>query len=834
MTFNAQLAGTVESFDGLSFTKRLAALLKVDLAQIFLTVTSGSVKVTAQIRVPDILTSLSVMSMLQNQTAARLSQNLGMAVEQIELPTTKIVALEVFPPPVYPPPLPLSPPPLRPPPLFPAPNSPPPQCLMFTMCLFGLPPPITTITVILILAIALCCSLSWLAHKRCQLTEEALRLQKISIAASRIQASARGLLARRKASQRRVKLDYEKQEQKEARILTYVHRLQHAARGLLDRRQLNATLEIARARVAVIRWRRHIKRRQRATIRLQRSVRGFIMRRRIQIVLREASARVLQQRFLEWHTKNGIQAEARYSRVRATWIKLTRRARRSRRLALRFRALVDAAMHTADSESPQVDSFASVLGASLEGVTPSSIWKAVTGGNFWHRRSSEVVKHLALCRLRLALRVKHSAFLHSPPIVRAETCSPTCQAVRNLLRARETSGCNEHMPLPNGPGAASAQREEGSPLPSSAASSPINRCLWPPSGEYRSTKPVPTPVLPQLPLQKLPLHFDIGLPAAVRLPPPSSATRAPLDSPFGGCRSGRVLSRSTSELSARQHSCREGSNSNNQLNASGTSKHVQADMPSCSTCTASSQTTCGINTNSVGRDPNAIIFIRQSASLDDTEAEATTCEPHGRQQRASSMKLVDGELQPGQKQSAFDADSARQDPSRMQKVSEVGSGCCGSTRRHLSSARPSAKVPHLDFDMACPSAPIKSRPPSARGPMSARHNELQLSSSSRGPTSDRGSPNERFRSRLSLPNSDRSSPKVQHLIPLFDMHALRTAAFGRQPLSLSARRPASARMLRARSLANGRLQPIYAADQSQPPPRPASSRMPEDRLRVHV
>ena len=122
MALAMTVAGTVETFDAASFAAGLAASVGVEAAAVTLTVTAGSVRVNATIRVAG--TSTGVVASLQalaNNVAA-LSYAVGVTVESVAPPVVSIVAVDAPSPP--PSPLPPSEPPspapphLSPPPLY--------------------------------------------------------------------------------------------------------------------------------------------------------------------------------------------------------------------------------------------------------------------------------------------------------------------------------------------------------------------------------------------------------------------------------------------------------------------------------------------------------------------------------------------------------------------------------------------------------------------------------------------------------------------------------------------------------------------------------------------
>ena len=250
-----QLAGTVESFDELSFETSIAKLLHVALSQVVLAVSPASLRVEVNIRVPDMAAALGVESTLHEQTAASLSHSIGTEVVEVEPPTIEVVVMQVFPPPIAPPLSPHTPPPRQPPPKPPPlpssppppPSSPPPapKCLMFSECPFGLAPPIPTVEVVItVLCLALCCSavvaaswMRWTVRKRRRLEQkqavvaqqQAIVAQQQAAAAHCMQTHALGFMARCQARQLRM------QRRRDAFMLTHltaVH-LQMASNRLL-------------------------------------------------------------------------------------------------------------------------------------------------------------------------------------------------------------------------------------------------------------------------------------------------------------------------------------------------------------------------------------------------------------------------------------------------------------------------------------------------------------------------------------------------------------------------------------------------------------------------
>ena len=122
MALAMTVAGTVETFDAASFAAGLAASVGVEAAAVTLTVTAGSVRVNATIRV--VGTSTGVVASLQalaNNVSA-LSQAVGVTVDSVAPPVVSILAVDAPSPP--PSPLPPSEPPspapphLSPPPLY--------------------------------------------------------------------------------------------------------------------------------------------------------------------------------------------------------------------------------------------------------------------------------------------------------------------------------------------------------------------------------------------------------------------------------------------------------------------------------------------------------------------------------------------------------------------------------------------------------------------------------------------------------------------------------------------------------------------------------------------
>ena len=104
--FETTVAGTVETFDDLSYKTNLAALLGVDKEQISLLISAASVRVVATVTAPDVQAAQSMASALGALNATTASAALGETVENVAAPVVALVARDA-PPPPQPPPLPL-------------------------------------------------------------------------------------------------------------------------------------------------------------------------------------------------------------------------------------------------------------------------------------------------------------------------------------------------------------------------------------------------------------------------------------------------------------------------------------------------------------------------------------------------------------------------------------------------------------------------------------------------------------------------------------------------------------------------------------------------------
>jgi len=454
-----------------------------------------------------------------------------------------------------------------------------------------------------------------------------------------------------------------------------------------------------------------------------------------------------------------MRAEARYRRLRAKWVQVTRQAQRSRRVALRLRAIVDAAMHTMQRQ------LLGMLAIGLQDVMKavssvgrvSSTGTGVPSDSLWHSiRSSEVAKHLALCHLRVRLltlraerRARINALLRSPTPCRnwsygdwssvsdLQATGVKTTIVRNLLdvytrpgsppshsplspsrHASPTLPLSEHMlhhrPITTPP-AEHVLHHRPSTTPCAPSRVPVSPPLelWHPAAAAASLPVLQLPQLQPRPQLQVPQRLlrPCALPVAARLPPPSSATRVPLDSPFVRDRNVKPRARARGACPGASHS-------------------------SSSNCTAGEP-------HGNGQAPTR---IRRHASLEDdgsVHAKLAQC--------AGSVKLVDRRTperppprftrrqQHGLLRDQNGAEEVKSRPRGLQGGGARSDG--GASAVRAPSAAPSAapKVPHLDIAVAGASAPIKSCPPSARGSarLSGRRSADQQQHSARAQISDR-------------------------------------------------------------------------------------------------
>eukprot|EP00900_Chrysochromulina_parva_P003084 jgi/Chrpa1/12777/Chrysochromulina_OHIO_Genome00021614-RA len=229
------------------------------------------------------------------------------------------------------------------------PSPTPPSCLVFENCPFGLPPPLPDILFFVLLALAFFGSmLLWcLIRRRCRNIEQqrkaqmAQRLAQETTAAVSLQASARSLLAKR--TRKRAHAAAEEREAAAAR------RLQALVRKM--KRDLAAKLKAAR-----------LERAARAATTLQRGVRMTAHRRAVRgraveaklAHMRSLAESVVQthaRRWLEAHRLRRSRGDSVYRRVRAHWLRMSRRGQRLQHLVIRWRAMADAVLE-APPEAP--------------------------------------------------------------------------------------------------------------------------------------------------------------------------------------------------------------------------------------------------------------------------------------------------------------------------------------------------------------------------------------------------------------------------------------------------------------------------------------------------
>ena len=389
---------TVEQFgdsERLALRKGVAALLGILQSDgtaplmVTLRVEPASVRATAVVFAPNRTVATNYDVVLAAQTPQSLSAAIGvhytgtsvLTVDALEGPFTSAVVMRQTSQ------------------LLALPSPTPPSCLVFENCPFGLPPPLPDILFFVLLALAFFGSmLLWcLIRRRCRNIEQqrkaqmAQRAAQETTAAVSLQASARSLLAKR--TRKRAHAAAEEREAAARRLQALVRRTLQVRKM---KRDLAAKLKAAR-----------LERAARAATTLQRGVRMTAHRRAVRgraveaklAHMRSLAESVVQthaRRWLEAHRLRRSRGDSVYRRVRAHWLRMSRRGQRLQHLVIRWRAMADAVLEAppgAPADAPLRE-----VAVGLWQV----LWRSLVLLRIVPATPPRRLKHTLLCRLRLA------------------------------------------------------------------------------------------------------------------------------------------------------------------------------------------------------------------------------------------------------------------------------------------------------------------------------------------------------------------------------------------------------------------------------------------------
>jgi len=361
---------------------------------------AGSVLLSITLTIPNdgpgnvsatVVAAAASASALVATNASQLSSILGVTVEgtsPLSVQTAVSVPIVVAPPPPSPPPPsppppspppsppppsppPPSPPPRAPPPPSPPPSPPPPSYPPVSVTATIVPLGLTIVFGLLSLASLGILLLSGLYYRRRLQTEQQRKAQMAQCTAQEtaaavwLQARARSMLAKRK----RLRAHSAAMEREEK-----VERMEWAA----------TTLQ-RRVRTTAIQRARSLRAAEAENARMS-----------------SLAASLLQEharRWLEAQKLRRLRAESVYRRVRAHWLRMSRRNRRQQRLAIRWRALADAVLEgppTLLGDAPLREAVSDIWQVVWRSIgTPAALRIAPAEPSPWH-------KHTLLCRVRLA------------------------------------------------------------------------------------------------------------------------------------------------------------------------------------------------------------------------------------------------------------------------------------------------------------------------------------------------------------------------------------------------------------------------------------------------
>ena len=388
---------TVERFgdsERLALRKGVAALLGIlqSAAPLMVTlrVEPASVRATAVVFAPNRTVATSYVDVLAAQSPQSLSAAIAvhytgtsvLTVDALEGPFTRAVTRQTPQPPALP---------------SPAPS--PPSCFVFENCPFGLPPPLPDILFFGLLTLAILgFMLLWylIRRRRRNIEQErkaqmAQRTAQEKTAAVSLQARARSLLAKR--TRQRAHAATEAREA--AATLLQAH-----VRSTLQMRKMKRD-SAAKSKAA------RLERAARAATTLQRGVRLAALRRAVRgraVEAKLAQMRTLAESVVQTHARRWLEAhrlrrsrgDSVYRRVRAHWLRLSRRARRLHHLVIRWRAMADAVLEApagAPAEAPMREAAVSLW---------QILWRSLVVLRIVPATPTQRLKHTLLCRLRLA------------------------------------------------------------------------------------------------------------------------------------------------------------------------------------------------------------------------------------------------------------------------------------------------------------------------------------------------------------------------------------------------------------------------------------------------
>ena len=352
-----------------------------------LTVEPASVRATAVVFAPNRTVATSYVDVLAAQTPQSLSAAIAvhytgtslLTVDALEGPFTRAVTRQTPQPPAQP---------------LPAPS--PPSCFVFENCPFGLPPPLPDIFFFGLLTLAILGSmLLWYSIRRRRRNIEqqrkaqmAQRTTQEKTAAVSLQARARSWLAKRT-----------RQRTTEAREAAAT-RLQAHVRSTLQIRKMKAARLERAAELKAARLERAARAATtlQRVVRLRRGVRGRAVEAKLAQMrsLAESVVQMYARRWLEAHRLRRSRSDSVYRRVRAHWLRMSRRGRRLQHLVIRWRAMADAVLEAppgAPAEAPVREAVVSLW---------QILWRSLVVLRIVPATPTRRLKHTLLCRLRLA------------------------------------------------------------------------------------------------------------------------------------------------------------------------------------------------------------------------------------------------------------------------------------------------------------------------------------------------------------------------------------------------------------------------------------------------
>jgi hypothetical protein len=216
----------------------------------------------------------------------------------------------------------------------------------------------------------------------------AQRTAQEKTAAVSLQARARSLLAKRTRQRAHAATEARK---------AAATRLQAHVRSTLQMRKMKRD-SAAKSKAA------RLERAARAATTLQRGVRLAALRRAVRGRAVEAKMRSLAESVVQTHARRWLEAhrlrrsrgDSEYRRVRAHWLRLSRRNRRLHHLVIRWRAMADAVLEApagAPAEAPMREAAVSLW---------QILWRSLVVLRIVPATPTQRLKHTLLCRLRLA------------------------------------------------------------------------------------------------------------------------------------------------------------------------------------------------------------------------------------------------------------------------------------------------------------------------------------------------------------------------------------------------------------------------------------------------